>query len=162
MLTTTLPAFVDPGLESFLIEKKVEISAIPLQSGSLWSTLLFGFGPALLIIAFYVWMYRWAQQGGVGGALMGFGKSKARRYDQESVDKVTFEDVAGIDEAENELVEIVDFLKDPAQVHSTWRHGAEGSAARGCAWHGEDIACEGGRGRSGRAVLFDERRSSSR
>ena len=61
--TTTLPAFVDPGLESFLIEKKVEISAIPIQSGSLWSTLLFGFGPAVLIIAFYVWMYRRAQPG---------------------------------------------------------------------------------------------------
>jgi cell division protease FtsH len=114
--TTTLPAFVDPGLESFLIEKKVEISAIPIQSSSLWATLLFGFGPALLIIAFYVWMYRRAQQGGgVGGALMGIGKSKARRYDQETADKVTFEDVAGIDEAENELVEIVDFLKDPGK-----------------------------------------------
>ena len=113
--TTTLPGFVDPGLESFLIEKKVEISAIPIQSGSVWSTLLFGFGPALLIIAFYVWMYRRAQQGGMGGALMGIGESKARRYDQETVDKVTFEDVAGIDEAENELVEIVDFLKDPGK-----------------------------------------------
>ena len=44
---------------------------------------------------------------------MGIGKSKARRYDQETDAKVTFDDVAGIDEAENELVEIVDFLKDP-------------------------------------------------
>ena len=49
----------------------------------------------------------------MGGGLMGIGKSKARRYDQEAGPKVTFEDVAGIDEAENELVEIVDFLKDP-------------------------------------------------
>ena len=46
---------------------------------------------------------------------MGIGKSKARRYDQETDTKVTFDDVAGIDEAENELVEIVDFLKDPAK-----------------------------------------------
>ena len=44
---------------------------------------------------------------------MGFGKSKARRYDQEKDARVTFDDVAGIDEAENELVEIVDFLKNP-------------------------------------------------
>ena len=49
----------------------------------------------------------------MGGGLMGIGKSKARRYDQEQDTKVTFDDVAGIDEAENELVEIVDFLKDP-------------------------------------------------
>jgi cell division protease FtsH len=114
--TTTLPAFVDPGLESFLIGKKVEIRAIPIQSGSGWMTLLFGFGPAILIIAFYVWMFRRSRAGGgIGGALMGIGKSKARRYDLEADTKVTFNDVAGIDEAENELVEIVDFLKDPSK-----------------------------------------------
>jgi cell division protease FtsH len=114
--TTTLPAFVDPGLESFLIDHKVEISALPIQGSSPWTTLLFGFGPAILLIVFYVWMYRRASQGGgMAGALMGIGKSKARRYDQETQTKVTFEDVAGIDEAENELVEIVDFLKDPAK-----------------------------------------------
>jgi cell division protease FtsH len=56
---------------------------------------------------------RAAQQGGGMGGLMGIGRSKARRYDQEKDTKVTFNDVAGIDEAENELVEIVDFLKDP-------------------------------------------------
>ena len=115
--TTTLPAFVDPGLEAFLIDHKVEISAVPIQAGSAWSTLLFGFGPAILLIAFYVWLFRRAQQqgGGLGGALMGIGKSKARRYDQDAATRVTFDDVAGIDEAENELVEIVDFLKDPAK-----------------------------------------------
>jgi cell division protease FtsH len=113
--TTTLPAFVDPGLEALLIEHGVEISAVPLRDDGFWPTLLFGFGPALLIIAFYVWLFRRATQqgGGFGGALMGMGKSKARRYDQESDTKVTFDDVAGIDEAENELVEIVDFLKSP-------------------------------------------------
>lgn len=113
--TTTLPAFVDPGLEEFLIRNNVEISAIPIQSGNSLTTLLFGFGPAILIIAFYVWIYRRAAQqgGGMASALMGIGKSKARRYDQEAQTKVTFDDVAGIDEAENELVEIVDFLKDP-------------------------------------------------
>ena len=112
--TTTVPSFVDPGLEAFLIGHGVEISAKPIQEGSPWSTLLFGFGPALLFIGFYIWMFRRAQQGGgLGGGLMGIGKSKARRYDQEKDTKVTFDDVAGIDEAENELVEIVEFLKDP-------------------------------------------------
>jgi cell division protease FtsH len=109
---TTLPAFVDDGLEQFLIDHRVQISAIPIKA-SPWGTLLFGFGPALLIILFYVWLYRRAQQGGMGGALMGIGRSRARRYDQEVAQRVTFDDVAGIDEAENELVEIVEFLKAP-------------------------------------------------
>jgi cell division protease FtsH len=115
--TTTLPAFVDPALEQFLINNKVEISAVPIQSGSLWGTFLYGFGPAILIIAFYVWLYRRAAQqgGGMGGSIFGIGKSKARRYDQEQDSRVTFNDVAGIDEAENELVEVVDFLRDPGK-----------------------------------------------
>ncbi len=113
--TTTLPSFVDPGLEAFLIDNGVEISAKPIEEeGNPLLTLLFGFGPALLFIGFYIWMFRrMAQQGGGMGGLMGIGKSKARRYDQEKDTKVTFDDVAGIDEAENELVEIVDFLRDP-------------------------------------------------
>jgi cell division protease FtsH len=114
--TTVLPSFVDPGLEELLIDNGVEISAEPIQEGSsLWSTLLFAFGPALLLIGGYIWLYRRAQQqgGGVGGALTNVGRSRARRYDQEAETRVTFDDVAGIDEAENELVEIVDFLKDP-------------------------------------------------
>jgi cell division protease FtsH len=112
---TELPAFVDPGLEKFLIDHGVEISAVPIREGGVWSTLIFGFGPAILIIAFYVWLYRRAQQaGGMGlGGIMGIGRSKARRYDADATNRVTFNDVAGIDEAENELVEIVDFLKSP-------------------------------------------------
>ena len=114
--TTVLPSFVDPGLEELLIDNGVEISAEPIQEGGgLWQTLLFAFGPALLLIGGYIWLYRRAQRqgGGVGGALTGVGRSRARRYDQEQGTRVTFDDVAGIDEAENELVEIVDFLKDP-------------------------------------------------
>ena len=57
--TTTLPSFVDPGLEAFLIEHKVEISAKPIEEErSPWATFLFGFGPALLFIGFYIWMFR--------------------------------------------------------------------------------------------------------
>jgi cell division protease FtsH len=113
---TTVPAFVDPGLEALLIANGVEISAEPIEgSGNPIFTLLFGFGPAILLIAFYVWIYRRAKQsGGFGGGMLGsLGKSSARRFDQEQAGRVTFDDVAGIDEAENELVEIVDFLKDP-------------------------------------------------
>jgi len=114
--TTTVPAFVDPGLEALLIDNGVEISAVPIRAGgSPLATLLLGFGPALLLIGFYVWIYRRASRGGGmgGGGLMGIGRSQAKRYDAEGAARVTFEDVAGIDEAENELVEIVDFLKAP-------------------------------------------------
>ena len=112
--TTELPAFFDRDLESFLVRNNVEISAVPIQQGGLLSTLL-SFAPALLIIAFYVWMYRRAQGAGGGmGGMFGIGRSKARRYDAtDPANRVTFNDVAGIDEAENELVEIVDFLKAP-------------------------------------------------
>ncbi len=113
---TELPAFFDRGLEGFLIEHKVEISAVPIQQGGLWNSLLY-FGPALLIIGFYVWMYRRAaaQGGGLGmGGMFGIGRSRAKRYDTTDAEhRVTFNDVAGIDEAEAELVEVVDFLKAP-------------------------------------------------
>src|SRR4029077_6354412 len=82
---TTLPSFVGPGLEAFLIDHGVEISAKPIEEGSSpWATLLFSFGPGLLFIGFYVWMFRRAAQqaGSMGSGLMGIGKSKARRYDQ--------------------------------------------------------------------------------
>jgi cell division protease FtsH len=111
---TELPTFHDRDLESFLLQHKVEISAVPLQQGGLWTTLLY-FGPALLIIGFYVWMMRRAAQGGgMGMGALGLGRSKAKRYDAaDPAARVTFDDVAGIDEAEAELVEIVDFLKAP-------------------------------------------------
>lgn len=114
--TTTLPSFVDSGLESFLLSHNVEISAQPIhEERSAWQTLLYSFGPGLLFILFYFWLFRRSSsQGGMGG-LTGLGKSKAKRYDQQTEEKVTFDDVAGIDEAENELVEIVDFLKDPGK-----------------------------------------------
>lgn len=114
---TELPSFIDPGLEKLLSDNGVIIRAEPIQeeSNSLISFLI-TFGPALLIIGFYVWIFRKARQGAAGGGMAGFGgmgSSKAKRFDKENEKKVTFADVAGIDEAENELVEIVDFLKNP-------------------------------------------------
>jgi cell division protease FtsH len=99
---TELPAFADPGLEALLIANGVEISAKPIQQGNPWLSLLYSFAPALLIIGLYVWLFRRAskQGGGMGGMLAGgLGKSTARRFDQATEDRVTFEDVAGIDEA---------------------------------------------------------------
>lgn len=77
---------------------------------SLFSVLI-SFGPMLLLIA--VWIYFMRQmQGGAGGKAMGFGKSKAKLL-TEAHGKVTFDDVAGIDEAKEDLEEIVEFLRDP-------------------------------------------------
>ncbi|HKP89807.1 MAG TPA: ATP-dependent zinc metalloprotease FtsH [Thermoleophilaceae bacterium] len=112
---TEVPAFIDrAGLTRLLGEKQVVINAKPLDEGrSLWLNLLLGFAPTLLLVGFFVWIARRQMGGGGGGILGGFGRSTARRVAEGEHERVTFEDVAGIDEAENELVEIVDFLKNP-------------------------------------------------
>ena len=108
---TQRPAFADPSLETLLEEKGVVIEAVN-ESGSSWFKVVVGFGPTLLLIAAFVWLSRRAAA--AGGGLFGLGRSRAKRYSEEQP-KVTFDDVAGIDEAENELIEIVDFLKNPAK-----------------------------------------------
>ncbi len=109
---TQRPAFADQDLEKRLDEKGVVINAVD-QNTSSWFKLLVGFGPTLLLVAAFVWISRRAAAA-AGGGLFGLGKSRAKRYTEEQT-KVTFEDVAGIEEAENELIEIVDFLKNPAR-----------------------------------------------
>jgi cell division protease FtsH len=109
---TQRPVFADPGLERLLEEKGVVIEAVD-ESRSSWFTLLVGFGPTLLLIGAFVWISGRAAAA-AGGGLFGLGRSRAKRYTEETT-KVTFDDVAGIDEAENELIEIVDFLKNPAK-----------------------------------------------
>jgi cell division protease FtsH len=111
--TTQVPAFVDTaGLTKLLDEKNVVVNAKAPDSGRspLW-TLILGFGPTILLVGLFVYFARRMSAG--GGALGGFGRSQARRVQPDTQSRVTFQDVAGIDEAENELVEIVDFLKNP-------------------------------------------------
>ena len=101
----------DPTLVDRLNERGVNISAAPLDDGypSLLGVLISWF-PMLLLIGVWIFFMR-QMQGGRGGA-MGFGRSKAKLL-TENKNKVTFNDVAGIDEAKEELVEIVEFLRDP-------------------------------------------------
>jgi cell division protease FtsH len=112
---TERPAFADDGLIDLLLQKNVVINAHPIDEGQpLWQTLVFGFGPTLLIVGLFVLLARRAQAAAGGGALGGFGRSRAKRYDAiQTKEQVDFDDVAGIDEAEDELVEVVDFLKNP-------------------------------------------------
>ena len=115
LFATQVPAFWNGGqLESLLISKGVTINAESTTSStSLLAEILLGFGPTLLIVGLFVLLARRAAAGGGGmGALGQFGRSKARRVDPEQI-RVTFDDVAGIDEAKGELTEIVDFLKAP-------------------------------------------------
>jgi cell division protease FtsH len=108
---TERPAFADDGLLQLLIDKNVVVNAKPVDEGRpLLQTLLLSFGPVILLVLLFVFLARRA--GGAASALSGLGRSKAKRYDASGT-RVTFEDVAGIDEAEEELVEIVDFLKNP-------------------------------------------------
>jgi cell division protease FtsH len=108
---TRRPAFADPGLETLLEEKGAVIKAVQ-ENQPLWQSLLLGFGPTLLLIGGFVWLSQRAA--GSGGGLLGIGRSRAKRY-VELQSKVTFGDVAGIDEATDELIEVVDFLKNPAK-----------------------------------------------
>jgi cell division protease FtsH len=109
---TEIPAFADNDALSQLLQKKaVVVNAQPLDSGApWWQNLLLGFGPTILFIFLLFWLMRRA--GNVQNVLGSFGRSRARRY-QPTGDRVTFADVAGIDEAKAELTEVVDFLRHP-------------------------------------------------
>jgi cell division protease FtsH len=100
----------DPGLVAELREKGVTIQAKAEEDGSFWMTVLIYWGPILLLFGVWIFFIRQMQSG--GGKAMSFGKSRAKLLTDSGV-QVTFKDVAGVDEAKDELEEIVSFLKDP-------------------------------------------------
>ena len=109
---TIIPAN-DTDLLSIMRESGVDITVKETQKDSLFMTIFVSWFPMLLLIGVWVFFMRQMQGGGKGGALS-FGKNKARLTEQ-SDNTVTFDDVAGIDEAKEELEEIVDFLKNPGK-----------------------------------------------
>src|SRR5919109_1943750 len=114
---TEVPTFANTDQLSRLLEDEhVVVNAHPPGERSLLETLLFSFGPTILLVALFIWIFRRAAAGG-GGMLGQFGRSRARRVEP-STQTVTFEDVAGIDEAEQELVEVVDFLRNPEKYRN--------------------------------------------
>ena len=114
LFSTEVPTFWNNAeLTTLLRSKGVQVNAQSTsKSTSLLAEILLGFGPTLLIIGLFVLLARRATAGGGMGALGNFGRSQARRVDPEKI-RVTFDDVAGIDEAKAELTEIVDFLRSP-------------------------------------------------
>jgi cell division protease FtsH len=114
LFNTEVPTFANTdALTASLQKGNVEVNAKPAEQGrSFIANLLLGFGPTLLLVGIFIFIARRAAKQGAGGGLMGFGKSGARRVEP-SEQHVTFDDVAGIDEAKAELTEIVDFLRNP-------------------------------------------------
>jgi len=100
----------DQDLVRLLQSKKVEITAKPRDDSPWYTTLLISWLPMLVLVGIWIFFMRQMQAG--GGKAMSFGKSRARLMTENTV-KVTFNDVAGIEEAKDELVEIIEFLKDP-------------------------------------------------
>ncbi len=136
LFATQVPSFWNGSeLSALLQSKNVQINAQPTTtSQSVLVELLLGFGPTLLIVGLFVLLARRAAKaGGAMGALGNFGRSQARRVDPEKI-RVTFDDVAGIDEAKKELSEIVEFLRDPdryARLGGRMPHGVLLSGAPG-------------------------------
>ncbi|MEE8552544.1 MAG: ATP-dependent zinc metalloprotease FtsH [Desulfobacterales bacterium] len=100
----------DNDLIKILREKGIAIDAKPQDESPLYLSILVSWGPMILLIAIWIYFMRQMQAG--GGKAMSFGKSRARLQSDQSK-KVTFEDVAGIDEAKEELGEIIEFLREP-------------------------------------------------
>ncbi|MCE7798766.1 ATP-dependent zinc metalloprotease FtsH [Sphingobium sufflavum] len=110
---STVPV-ADPGLTTLLDENNVKYSGEKEEQPSFWMILLYQSLPFVLILGIAFFVLRQMQKGGGASGAMGFGKSKAKLL-TEKHGRVTFDDVAGIDEAREELQEIVEFLKDPTK-----------------------------------------------
>ncbi len=113
---TTYMPMEDTGLISDLLKNDVAIEGKPPEQTSFLMQIFLNWFPILLFIGVWIFFMRQMQGGGRGGA-MSFGKSRARLLGENEV-KVTFADVAGADEAKEEVTELVDFLKDPAKFQS--------------------------------------------
>jgi cell division protease FtsH len=112
---TTTATMLDRGLVSDLINSGVKFDVKQPEAPSFFTQILVSWAPMLLLIGVWIWFMRRSQGGGKGG-LLSIGKSKARMLDEKS-NLVTFADVAGCDEAKEEVAEIVEFLRDPSKFH---------------------------------------------
>lgn len=112
---TVMPPLEDKKLLDDLLNKKVKIEGTPFEKRSLLSQILISWFPMLFLIG--VWIFFMRQMQGGGGKAMSFGKSRAKMLNQDQI-KVTFADVAGCDEAKEEVGEVVDFLREPKKFQN--------------------------------------------
>jgi cell division protease FtsH len=134
--TTERPTFASDDLLAELTDGGATVRATPLvQHRGILTNLLMSFAPLLLLVAFYVWLFR-RQQGAMTGGLLGGGKQK--RVDPETV-RVTFDDVAGIDEVEAEINEVVDFLKNPGKYRRLGARAPKGVLLAGAPGTGKTL-----------------------
>ena len=108
--STVMPPLEDKKLLDDLLSKKVKVEGTPFEKRGFLSQILISWFPMLFLVG--VWVFFMRQMQGGGGKAMSFGKSRAKMLNQDQI-KVTFADVAGCDEAKEEVGEIVDFLRDP-------------------------------------------------
>jgi len=112
----------DPKLVDDLVQNKVDITAEPPAERSIFVDLILGVAPILLLIGVWVYFMRQMQGGGAGGrGAMSFGKSRAKLQGEDQV-KVTFDDVAGVEEAKEEVGELVEFLRNPGKFQKLGGH----------------------------------------
>jgi len=112
----------DPRLVDDLVENRVELTAEPPAERSVFVDLILGVAPILLLIGVWVYFMRQMQGGGAGGrGAMSFGKSRAKLQGEDQV-KVTFADVAGVEEAKEEVGELVEFLRNPGKFQKLGGH----------------------------------------
>jgi len=134
--TTERPTFASDDLLAELSDGGAAVRATPLvQERGILTNLLISVAPFLLLIGFYVWMFR-RQQNMMGGGLLG--GTPRKPVDRESI-RVTFDDVAGIDEVEGEINEIVDFLKDPGKYRKLGARSPKGVLLAGAPGTGKTL-----------------------
>ncbi|PIT53014.1 ATP-dependent zinc metalloprotease FtsH [Snodgrassella alvi] len=115
--TTNAPTPLENGLINNLLAKNVRVNVIPEEKPSILTNLLYSMLPMLLLIGVFFYFMRSMQGGGGKGGAFSFGKSRARLLDKEA-NKVTFADVAGCDEAKEEVQEVVDYLRAPQRYQT--------------------------------------------